>query len=254
MFSYMDPKDPPDYEEIRKKIVPQNGEGVVGSIMAIIVMALAGGALLTIPLAFFIGGKGENASLSGPFFVGAIISGIAGSFLMIPSLALEQRVKEKYEAEARQIYEEQLRAYQAAKKAKEDAERRRREDEERWRREAPERERAEALRRQRQEEELRRLKIEQQREERMRAWQSAFDWARSVLETQYQRLAMQLAAEEGITNPAEVVRVFAVAYPHFDVAADWRMGCLRVIAQQDPRVAAILPHLPPPDSRNSKPI
>lgn len=104
------------------------------------------------------------------------------------------------------------------------------------RRKAAERDRAERARRQAQID-------EENRQHRIRAWNEAFNWARTSFEQQYHGFALTLAAEQGITNPDDVLKVFAEAYPHLNISSDGRMGLLRELAA-DPRIAAILPHLP----------
>ena len=77
--------------------------------------------------------------------------------------------------------------------------------------------------------------------------------ARGALETAYQDVAMQLAAEEGILDQRDILRVFAAVYPRLPIADDNRMGCLRAYIGKDERITAIQRFLPPPNAENTYP-
>lgn len=238
-----EPYDHPDFPYKRR-------EGIVGYIgIAVITVPFVGsiiGAILSVLTAASRGPHTASESAYGAFLFGWIIVGLAVILFAMYDFNNRSELRQKWIANFNKgWYQAERESEDRARREKQQAEEQRLYLIEEEKRDA-ERRRVQALR-QRQEAE------ERGRRERIQAWQSAFDWARFTLEVQYQQLAMRLAAEQRVMDPAEVVRVFAVAYPHLDVASDWRMGCLRAIAHQDPRVAAILPHLPPPNAQNSKP-
>ncbi len=163
------------------------------------------------------------------------------------------RIKSEYEQEARRAHAADWDAYHSAVRQREAAERRAREEQECWEREAPMRARQAALKRE--EEERNRRRIEQTADlmRRRDAWELAAGQARAALDVTYNEVTIHLAAAEGVTDPEAVAKVFGALYPSLPMASDWRMGCLREFAPRDPRIRAILPHLPPPNAQNTRP-
>lgn len=115
-------------------------------------------------------------------------------------------------------------------------------------------ERAEANRKEQQrlaEEKAKRA--EEERKRQLAFWQEAHDWALRTLNSHYFAVAAKVAVQHGDMPEADLLKVFASAYPHFECSTDWRMGCLRELAGTNARVQAVLPFLPAPDGRNTRP-
>lgn len=106
---------------------------------------------------------------------------------------------------------------------------------------------------QKQKEEAERKRLAAEAAARLKAWEDALEWAKATLEQEYHGLAIKLAAAHGRLDDNDVLKVFVTAYPHMTCSTDWRMGCLRELAENDQRVAAILPFLQPSDAKNRRP-
>jgi hypothetical protein len=187
----------------------------------------------------------EKADLTTGLILGCVIVGAIMFFIFVSGADVQSRLQQQ----ADNRYRHDLEQYELEKKKRE---REREEyDKETIRRQQAEAERVTALKK-RQAEEAAAAAIAAEKAARVRAWEEAFHWARVSFEQQYHGLAMTLAAEQGVTNPDDVLKVFAEAYPHLNISTDWRMGCLRELAA-DRRIAAILPRLPPADAQNTRP-
>lgn len=261
-----EPRQPGDWETYKRKHGIKDGvPPAVNAIFGVVFMAILGGVLLTIPISLLTSlAAGRDAAnsqgMGGAFTIAAIISGVFSLFFLMPTVPLEKKYNNDRTKQIRELYEYDWEEYRRIMKIREEEEARQRDVEvrarlarEQWERERPERERQEALRKAEEERERQRLAREADLRRRLREWQQAQSWARSAFEEAFQDVALHLAAEEGVTAPGDVLKVFAVAYPSFTVAADPRMGCLRELAGSDPRIAAVLAHLPKPDAQNTRP-
>lgn len=162
-----------------------------------------------------------------------------GFSCLVLAMCCETELKNRQNAAIKDMYDAAWARYNAEIARREAAERERLAAIEKWKREAPERERQEALKRAEEE------KARQKREkmiallERQAAFEKADARARGALETAYQDVAMQLAAEEGILDQRDVLKVFAAVYPRLPIADDNRMGRLRAYIGKDERITAI---------------
>ena len=96
-------------------------------------------------------------------------------------------------------------------------------------------------------------RAEEERKKRLALWQEAQNWALRTVSSHYAAVAAKVAVQHGDMPEADLLKVFATAYPHFECSTDWRMGCLRELVGTDARVQAILPFLPAPDGQNTRP-
>ena len=220
---------------------------------------LMGGGIGVVSMIFF--ALFFNTSFSAGFFIGFIPTGILFFALglhhdagpIFAKIDLHKWGKAAYRNAYAQ-YERDMAAWPAElerRKRANEAEAGRRAEEEAKRQRAREQAQAEALRWQREEEGRRRQAAEA--EARRKAWEEAFQWAKATLEQEYHGLAVRLAATLGQLSQEDILKVFVSAYPHMTCSSDWRIGCLRELAESDPRITAILPFLPPSDARNTRP-
>ena len=186
-----------------------------------------------------------------------VITGTMASFWLFEKIREHWRQQSVEDEKSRQEHEKELRSYEHDYGNYLDA----LADwpAERARRIAVEEERARAKARQleleRAERERQRLaeEAEKERARRLPIWQEAQNWALRTLNSHYFAVAAKVAVQHGDMPEADLVKVFATAYPHFECSTDWRMGCLRELAGTDARVQAVLPFLPAPDGRNTRP-
>jgi hypothetical protein len=224
----------------------------VSEIMGLILVSIVSGLFVGVILMMF-AGRGKDVSFMPFFLMGTVISAAVWGLLGSGKTTVEAQQIQQHNAEIQRAHDNAWAEYNAAVALREKHERENREAQERWKREAPERERLAALKQAEEE------KARQEREktfalrQRQAAFEKADAWARGALETAYQDVAMQLAAEEGILDQRDVLKVFATVYPRLPIADDNRMGCLRAYIGKDERITAIQKFLPPPNDENTYP-
>lgn len=252
-MDHNDLQKPQDWEYYKKFYgYKDTSTDLISHVTGVLAASVMGGLLIGVVLMAF-GGRGKDVSFMPFFLMGAVISAVGFFMISSGNVSYETELKNKRNALIKEMYDAAWAKYNAEIARREAAERERREAMEKWKREAPERERQEALKRAEEE----KARQEQERAYALRQRQAAFEqatmWARGALETAYQDVAMQLAAEEGILDQRDILKVFAAVYPRLPIAEDNRMGCLRAYIGKDERITAIQRFLPPQNAENTYP-
>lgn len=202
------------------------GVPILGSVIGIVLLAFVAGSR---------GPTAANSASVGAFFLGWVVAAVIFGGMSMQMWGTYEETKAKWRAE-----------YIRQKKYRETVERSNAELEEERRIEA------EKARIEYEEREAARQKTiaffeKMQREMALtEEWGNAGKQCKRAFEAAYQRFAFRLAAEEGITDPADVTKVFVQAFPHLPISTDWRLAILRFDAVVDPRIKAVLHHLPEP--------